>query len=99
MTKISIITNPNGIGAWGHETTTYDFDGPASLLTESDIRACLSCHKTTTKSGERVANAITRVKFSNPTYARREDGAEVLMAGYGYYPDGGVETFHVVVAD
>ena len=99
MTKISIITNPNGIGAWGPETTTYDFDGPASLLTESDIRACLSRHKTTTKSGARVANAITNVRFANSTYARLPDGSVPLMAGYGYYPDGSVEIFHVAAAD
>ena len=96
MTKISIITNPNGIGAWGSETTTYDFDGPASLLTESDIRACLAHHKTTTKSGERVANSITGVRFAGPRYSRLPDGSTPLMAGYGYYPDGGVETFRVV---
>ena len=96
MTKISITTNPNGVGARASETATYDFDGPASLLTESDVRACLARHKTTTKSGKCEANAITRVRFTDPRYARDADGTMPLMAGYGCYPHGEVETFHVL---
>ena len=99
MAKFSIITNPNGIGAWGPETTTYEVEGPINALTESDIRACLARNATTTKSGARVANPITGVRFATSTYARLPDGSVPLMAGYGYYPDGSVEMFHVAAAD
>ena len=97
--RVSLITNPNHTGAWASQTTTYKFEGAINMLTESNLLNCLARNATTTKSRERVANPITGVRFTSTDYIRREDGAKVLMAGYGQYPDGGVETFHVIAAN
>ena len=69
-TRVSLITNPNRTGAWASQTTTYEFEGAISMLTESNILNCLARNATTTKSGERMPNPITQVRFTSTDYTQ-----------------------------